>query len=89
MDAKYRLLGRRRRARIRHLARECYLANQGSEQAKVDAEDAIRREFGSILVSILIGLAIKLAVELIAYWIKQRLSDPGVGFQSGEPGGDE
>jgi hypothetical protein len=41
----------------------------------------------SIIGSILIGVAIKLAIELIAYWIKNRFATiPSGGFLEGEPG---
>lgn len=50
------------------------------------AEMRVRAEFNSIITMILVGLAVRLIVELIKYWIEQKFSRPSEGYQPGEPG---
>lgn len=83
---KYRLLGRQRRNRVREIARQCFVTAATAEIAKDRAERQIRGEMKSIIASILIGLAIKLAIELIAYWVRERFFRPEVEYTQGEPG---
>ena len=46
-----------------------------------------RPEFQSILGTLLLSIAVKLAVALIEYWIEQKFSTPPAGgFVKGEPG---
>ena len=87
MDPRFRILGRRRRAEARDIARAAYLLNP--KTAAADAERAVRQRYGSIIGMILVGLLVRLVVELIAYWIKQQVSTPPIYFATGEPGADE
>lgn len=88
MDVQYRLLGSRTRLQVRHIARRAYVASGGDErQSKELAEVWLRAAPKSIIATILIGVAVKLAIELIVYWIKHRFADvPSGDFQTGEPG---
>jgi len=93
MKRSFRILGRRRREQVRDLTRESFVDNQGNPRAaEIDAVASIKSEFNSIIATILISIAIKLALALIAKWVRDRLSDPGVGprdgFFTGEPGCD-
>lgn len=87
---RYRILGRERRNKIREISRECYIlceiTGDGPEKAKKMAEMRVRAEFNSIITMILVGLAVRLIVELIKYWIEQKFSRPSEGYQPGEPG---
>lgn len=86
MNFRYRLLGQKRRQRVRTIARRAYLLSSDPNKAQYEATQQVRQEFGGILTMILVGIAVRLAVELIKHWVSQRLSEPEPGFQSGEPG---
>lgn len=88
MDVSYRLLGRKHRLNVRNLARQAFHDADGDEvRAKRLVEYRLRHAPKSIIASILIGVAIKLAIELIVYWIKHRFATvPSGEFQPGEPG---
>lgn len=83
---RYRILGRARRKRVREIARDCFLIAGTPTAAKEKAEAKIRKEFDSIIASILIGLAIRLAIELITYWVKEKFFRPSAEYTQGEPG---
>lgn len=47
----------------------------------------LQKKCGSIVATFLISLAIKLAIELIVYWVKQNfMTVPDGAFAPGEPG---
>lgn len=87
MHPTYRILGRRRRQRVRELARQAYLHSPPSE-AVHNAEVAVRREMQGFISLVLVGIAVRLAIELIMYWLNLRMSEPGLTFQPGEPGAE-
>ena len=85
---KWMLLGRRRRKRVREIAHQAYLDRNGDQHAaSVLAESRVREEMvGGIFTSILISIAVQLAVKLIIHWWKNRVSKPQYAFQPDEPG---
>lgn len=83
---KYRMLGRKRRTRVRELAREAYLASDTQEQAIELARRKVKKEFKSIIVEILIGVLIQLAIDLIVKWIMDNLTEVPTDYQPDEPG---
>lgn len=80
---KYKLLGKRR-FKIRDIARQAYLDNKDPQKAIDQATKEIRT--GSIVITILVGLAIKLAIELIWYWFNNKVSSPSMFYLPEEPG---
>ena len=82
----YSLLRRRQRNLIRLVCREAYLNHPSDHEA---AKDEACREVESIFITILLGVAIKLVVDLIAYWIENGIFDLPAVYQRGEPGFDE
>lgn len=88
MKPQFRILGKRNRLQVREIARHSFNVSNGVEaDAKTLAEKSLRAAPKSIIASLLIGVAIKLAVELIVYWIKNRFATvPSGGFLDGEPG---
>lgn len=89
---QYKLMPNAMRLRVREVARQSLLdCNRDREQAITMARRRVpydlKGRFNSILTTILISLAIRLAVELIVYWIKQNFMSPPSGqFVPGEPG---
>lgn len=83
MNVKYFLLGKAKH-KIRSIALKHYLNNKNPEKAIELATNEIRTS--SIIATILIGIAIKLATELIWYWIKNSLSHPSLFYSEKEPG---
>lgn len=83
MSIKYLPLGRSRR-KIREIALKHYLNNSDPNKAIEEATKEIRT--GSIIGAILIGLAVKLIVELIWYWFNNKISQPSMFYSPGEPG---
>jgi len=90
MKTQYRILGSSNRMRIRDLSRRAFFICEGDEaKAKAFAERSIREAPKSIIATVLIGVAIKLAFELIMYWIKNGFNSvPGGAFLQGEPGSE-
>lgn len=88
MKTEHLLLGRRKRLEIRELARQAFYDSEcNGDHARVLAEQRIRAAPKSIIASIMIGVAIKLAIDLIAYWIKNRSAAvPSGEFLPDEPG---
>lgn len=79
----YLPLMKRGRIRVRGVARQAY------DEARGDQEKAIAlatERLESIFVTFLVSLAIKLAVELIIYWIRQNYLVAPMTYQEGEPG---
>ena len=80
-------LRREQRNLVRDLTRKVWIEEEGNqEEANRIVRETLRNGYGSIIGSILIGLAIKLAFELIKYWWDNRLSEPESVFTAGEPG---
>lgn len=86
MKLRYIVLGKKRN-NIREIARKHFLLNRtNTEKAIEGATEELKTK--GIITSILIGLAIKLAVELIIYWIKNNVLIPSENYQAGEPGNE-
>lgn len=81
----YRILGRKRRNRVREIAREEYLSKD-PESALASTRERVRAEYGSLIGTILVALAVKLATALIMSWIEDNLLEPPGSYQSTEPG---
>jgi hypothetical protein len=80
----YILLGKNR-SRVREIARSHYLANPLDPQSAIKAAtEEIKTK--SIIATILISLAVRLAVELIMYWFKNNILLPSTTYVDGEPG---
>lgn len=92
----YKLIPLKQRLRIREICRQSVLDTGGDQTDAINlARKRIRRDnqLGSIVTSILIGLAVRLAIALIQYWLEERFSNgmeyasiPQGDFQKGEPG---
>jgi hypothetical protein len=79
-------LSRRQKNIVRNVARQALRECRGDQdKARLLVEERLQRELGSVFVTI----AIKLAIELIIYWLKNRTTDPGAVFQAGEPGAND
>lgn len=83
----YKLIGRDQRLRVRDMAREIYL------ECDCDGDRACRTirhrqaQFKSIVGTILVRIAISLAIALVKHWIEQKFSAvPSDDFVAGEPG---
>lgn len=78
-------LSRRQRNIVRTVARHAWQQCNGDrDRAEQLIRDRMPREVGSVFLTI----AIKLAIELILYWLRNRTSEPAAVFQAGEPGMD-
>lgn len=84
---RFFLLGRARRQKVRDIARAAWLECGRSSHALAVAEKDVRRQLaGSFWASLLIGIAVQLAIRLIRYWWENRVDSPALTFQPGEPG---
>lgn len=82
---RFALIRRRKRQQLREIAAKHYVECNGDvDAAFAAAEKEIRT--GSIIVSILIGLAVRLIWELMKHWLFSGVTDPGNEFLAGEPG---
>jgi len=90
MKTQYRLLGRQRRLWVREIARRSFNDCDGDlDRAVVLAERRIRDAPKSIIGTILIGVAIKLAIASIVHWIQSRVATvPSGEFLKEEPGSE-
>ena len=74
------------RNEIRTLARKHWEETGDPELSKKLVISSIENKYGSIIATILISVFIRLAVELIVYWFSNRIANPPMSYQSGEPG---
>ena len=98
-----RLTGHGSRATVRSVARECFLDEAVKYSSPKSNADSIKREaikafkkrirkekpFKSIIASIVLSIAIRLAIALITKWIEQNLFSErklSPDYQYGEPG---
>ena len=89
MKLQYRIIGKRRRHRVRKIARAAWIdSRRNADQAKRMAELQILDQSCGIMTNLLIEIATKLAFELIQHWLKQSVASPNELYQSGEPGFD-
>jgi uncharacterized membrane protein YjdF len=82
---KYALLGTRRRQSVREISARCYLEHGNTFRAQQMAEWLLREKFVGFIEAFLIGLAIKLAFELLKWWWDHKVGDPGSVPFAGEP----
>jgi hypothetical protein len=80
---KYKILGRSK-YKIRDIAYKHYIETGDPEKAILKSIEEIKTS--SIVISILVGLAIKLAIELIWYWFNNKISHPSIFYADQEPG---
>ena len=88
MKTSYRILGIKRREHIRDIASDAWCTTRDRGQAEKLAARRIRISMGGVVGSILLGVAVKLAVELIVFWAKQKIWNPSLDFSTGEPGAE-
>lgn len=98
-----RVTGRNSRSTVRKVARECYLESVMRHESPKSQIESIKRDaikefkkrirkekpFKSILASIVISIAVRLAIALITKWIEQNLFSErklSRDYQFGEPG---
>ena len=87
MEAQYMALGESRRLATRRIAREEYMRHGATAVNTVAARIRQDPAFKGIIAMIAVGVAIKLAYDLIRYWWDKLQTHPEVGgFVSGEPG---
>lgn len=86
VPGRFVLLRREKKEKIREIARKNYL-KYGGQDGGEKAIEACKQEIrtGSIIATILIGLAIRLAIELILWWIKNKVMTPPFTYQESEP----
>ena len=81
------MLRRRTRIRIREIARQNYVRQEGERDSIVfnaiaGSQRQIGQEFGSgIITSLLISLMIKLAIRYIEKWAEENLFQSAVPFE--------
>jgi len=90
---KYKLIPYSIRLEIRATALECLGAALGREKGaialvKTHLRKRLRKQYGSIVTSFFLGIAINLATALIKHWLLNAnyRSVQKDGFQTGEPG---
>jgi hypothetical protein len=84
-------LPRRQRNSARSIARDLLFELQCDGQPfDLDrAEELARERCRSVIGSILIAVAVRLIIELIKYWLANRISEPSAIYELGEPGNFE
>lgn len=71
---------------IRKIAAQAYLDNdRDPEKAIAQGKIIIRQIYNSILLTILVGVAIRFLAQLIWYWFKNNVLDPSENPLPGEP----
>ena len=82
---RFVLIRRRKREQLRRIASKHYVACGCDMEAALEAAEKEIRT-GSIIASILIGLAVRLVWELIKHWYFSGVTNPGEEYLAGEPG---
>ena len=89
MKIQYRVLGKPRRQRIRQIARSAWIDTDADpSEAERMAQWRIQDQMYGVISSLMISIAIKLAIALIRHWLSQSVGVPPEDFQYGEPGCD-
>jgi len=87
---RYFVLTMPQRTFLRNIALEAYLNHPKDQDAAIElAEELLqqrRKTHGGIISVILIGVALQLVIDLIAYWIKNIVMTPSATYQEDEPG---
>jgi hypothetical protein len=69
--------------KVRRCARSCWIESGCDKDKAIRlVEDRMRTEVGSVFLTI----AIQIAIKLIIWWFQNRVSEPSVVSQVGEPG---
>lgn len=91
MADDFRKLPRRHRNTTRTATREVFfeLFRPGEPFDFGRAELLLRDRLRSVIGMILLSVALKLAIELIKYWLANRISEPSAIYELGEPGNFE
>lgn len=80
------IIRRRIYLNIRLIARASFIEANGDKDRAIElATEKIRDQYGSILVTILLGVLIRLAVDLIYWWLENNMSLPPIDPMTGEP----
>lgn len=87
------LLSKQDKMLVRCFAIDAYENTGGDFQkskavVSADIREHMKNRYGSIIGTILIGIAIRLAIALIKHWIKNNVLTPSEQYQLGEPGYD-
>ena len=87
------LLPRNDKITVRDLARDSFLESSGDYEKSVRISRTLirryfRAKYNSIISTILISIAIRLAIALIKYWIENRILMPPRTYTINEPGYD-
>lgn len=90
-DKQFRRLPRRQRNATRSVARDVYfeLSETGRPFDFARAEELLANRLRSVIGAIFLSLALKLAIELIKYWLANRVTEPAAIYEIGEPGNCE
>lgn len=91
MKIKYFLLTRKQREEIREIARKAFIECNGDQDKAIALAHKRSMELipGSIILTILLGVAMQLIIDFIVWWIKNRVFEPALFYQIGEPGYDD
>jgi hypothetical protein len=91
MKIKYFLLTRKQRDSIREIARKAFIECDGDQDKAIALAHERSKELitGSIILTILLGVAMQLIIDFIVWWIKNRVFEPALFYETGEPGYDE
>ena len=77
------------RERVREITWEEFCDSHDPNQARANAMRRVRDEYGSIIGIIILGVALKLVIDLIATWIQSfytKDNPPPPVYQKNEPG---
>lgn len=90
-DRRFAKLPRRQRNAARSIARDLLfeLHRDGQPFDLERAEELARDRTRSVIGSILIAVAVRLIIELIKYWLANRVTEPAAIYEIGEPGNYE
>ena len=71
---------------VRDIARQSFIDSDGDVELAIQYASSRIRSPESVITSILISIAVRLAVELIKHWWENRVSEPSTNYNAFEPG---
>ena len=80
------LMPKRQRRIVREIARRSFINSNGDVELAIQKANTMIRAPESLVTSILVSIAVRLAVELIKYWWENRISEPSANYSACEPG---
>ena len=88
---RFAKLPRRQRNASRSIARDILfeLHDPGKPFDYLRAQSLAEQRCRSVIGSILIAVAVRLIIELIKYWLENRVHEPSAIYEMGEPGNYE